>query len=202
MAEASEPESEPDTAAAPQPISYAEFGHNFVHHVVSAGRLRGEIEGLLKSTIEGSIRRMPADLMVASYAFRMRDVQVEPQLVALPQLRFALDLFGDMTLDVRLLNIPFRFDIDVRIRVDLQVETYAPLLLRLIPQPVTPRSVELRFDSRNVPGGLLNRLQLLEPIVREQIVRQANKRIASASLQKAATIDILRLAQSARVRSS
>lgn len=202
MAQASEPESEPGTAAAPQPISYAEFGHNFVHHVVSAGRLRGEIEGLLKSTIEGSIRRMPADLMVASYAFRMRDVQVEPQLAELPQLRFALDLFGDMTLDVRFLNIPFRFDIDVRIRVDLQVETYAPLLLRLIPQPVTPRSVDLRFDSRNIPGGMLNRLQLLEPIVREQIVRQANKRIASASLQKAATIDILRLAQSARVRSS
>jgi len=182
-----------------KPISYADFGHNFIRHVVTAGRLRKEIEGLLQSTIDGSLKRMPADLIVGKYSFRVRDVQVEPQLRRLPKVSFDLQLFGDMALELRIINIPFELDIEVVIRVELDVETYEPLILKLLPQKVGPDSVDLRFDGRNIPGELLHRAQLLEPIVREQIVRQANKRIASPSLAKAATIDVLKMAQSARV---
>lgn len=180
-------------------ITYAEFGHNFIRHVVNAGRLRKEIEGLLQSTIDGSLKRMPADLIVGSYSFRVRDVQVEPQLKRLPKVSFDLELFGDMKLELRILNIPFNIDIDVQIRVELDVETYEPLILKLVPRKVTPDNVRLRFDGRNIPGELLHRAQVLEPIVREQIVRQANKRINGSSLAKAATIDVLKMAQSARV---
>ena len=45
-----------------QRISYAEFGHNFIRYVVTAERLRGEIETVLKALIEGSVRKFPADL--------------------------------------------------------------------------------------------------------------------------------------------
>ncbi|HSW12599.1 MAG TPA: hypothetical protein VLI06_07135 [Solimonas sp.] len=183
----------------PKPISYAEFGHNFIRHVVNAGRLRKEVEGLLQETIDGSLKRMPADLIVGSYSFRVRDVQVEPQLQRLPKVCFELKLFGDMDLALRILNIPFHLDIDVQISVRLDVETCEPLTLKLVPQKVSPDDVRLRFDGRNVPGELLHRAQVLEPLVREQIVKQANKRIGSPSLAKAATIDVLKMAQSARV---
>lgn len=180
-------------------ISYAEFGHNFIRHVVNAGRLSDEIEGLLQETIEGSLKRMPADLIVGSYSFRVRDVQVEPRMELLPKVGFVLELFGDMLLELRILNIPFDVDIDVLINVNLDVETYEPLLLKLVPRRVDADDVRLRFDGRNIPGELLHRAQVLEPLVRDQIVRQVNKRIGSPSLAKAATIDVLKLAQSSRV---
>lgn len=182
-----------------KPISYAEFGHNFIRHVVNAGRLSDEIEGLLQETIEGSLKRMPADLIVGSYSFRVRDVQVEPRMELLPKVGFVLELFGDMLLELRILNIPFDVDIDVLINVNLDVETYEPLLLKLVPRRVDADDVRLRFDGRNIPGELLHRAQVLEPLVRDQIVRQVNKRIGSPSLAKAATIDVLKLAQSSRV---
>ena len=182
-----------------KPISYAEFGHNFIRQVVNAGRLSQEIEGLLQETIDGSLKRMPADLIVGSYSFRVRDVQVEPRLELLPKVGFRLELFGDMLLELRILNIRADVDIDVLINVDLDVETYEPLLLKLVPRPVAPEQVRLRLDGRNLTGGLLQRAQLLEPLVREQIVRQVNKRIDSPSLAKAATIDVLKMAQSSRV---
>ena len=182
-----------------KPISYAEFGHNFIRQVVNAGRLSQEIEGLLQETIDGSLKRMPADLIVGSYSFRVRDVQVEPLLELLPKVGFRLELFGDMLLELRILNIRADVDIDVLINVDLDVETYEPLLLKLVPRPVAPEQVRLRLDGRNLTGGLLQRAQLLEPLVREQIVRQVNKRIDSPSLEKAATIDVLKMAQSSRV---
>ncbi len=182
-----------------KPISYAEFGHNFIRQVVNAGRLSQEIEGLLQETIDGSLKRMPADLIVGSYSFRVRDVQVEPLLELLPKVGFRLELFGDMLLELRILNIRADVDIDVLINVDLDVETYEPLLLKLVPRPVVPEQVRLRLDGRNLPGGLLQRAQLLESLVREQIVRQVNKRIGSPSLEKAATIDVLKMAQSSRV---
>lgn len=182
-----------------KPISYAEFGHNFIRQVVNAGRLSQEIEGLLQETIDGSLKRMPADLIVGSYSFRVRDVQVEPRLELLPKVGFRLELFGDMLLELRILNIRADVDIDVLINVDLDVETYEPLLLKLVPRPVVPEQVRLRLDGRNLPGGLLQRAQLLESLVREQIVRQVNKRIGSPSLEKAATIDVLKMAQSSRV---
>lgn len=183
----------------PKPISYAEFGHNFIRHVVNAGRLSSEIEGLLQETIEGSLKRMPADLIVGSYSFRVRDVEVKPRMELLPKVGFVLELFGDMLLELRILNIRFDVDIDVLINVNLDVETYEPLILKLVPRKVEPDDVRLRFDGRNIPGELLHRAQVLEPLVRDQIVRQVNKRIGSPSLAKAATIDVLKLAQSSRV---
>ena len=183
----------------PKPISYAEFGHYFIRHVVNAGRLSSEIEGLLQETIEGSLKRMPADLIVGSYSFRVRDVEVKPRMELLPKVGFVLELFGDMLLELRILNIRFDVDIDVLINVNLDVETYEPLILKLVPRKVEPDDVRLRFDGRNIPGELLHRAQVLEPLVRDQIVRQVNKRIGSPSLAKAATIDVLKLAQSSRV---
>ena len=183
----------------PKPISYAEFGHNFIRHVVNAGRLSSEIEGLLQETIEGSLKRMPADLIVGSYSFRVRDVEVKPRMELLPKVGFVLELFGDMLLELRILNIRFDVDIDVLINVNLDVETYEPLILKLVPRKVESDDVRLRFDGRNIPGELLHRAQVLEPLVRDQIVRQVNKRIGSPSLAKAATIDVLKLAQSSRV---
>jgi len=183
----------------PKPISYAEFGHNFIRQVVNAGRLSQEIEGLLQETIDGSLKRMPADLIVGSYSFRVRDVQVEPRLELLPKVGFRLELFGDMLLELRILNIRADVDIDVLINVDLDVETYEPLILKLVPRQIGADQVRLRMDGRNLPGGLLHRAQVLEPLVREQIVRQVNKRIGSPSLAKAATIDVLKMAQSSSV---
>ncbi len=62
------PKLNPSVDAGLKPISYSDFGHQFIAMVISAGRLRSEVETVLKSTIEGSIDRLPSILLGASYS--------------------------------------------------------------------------------------------------------------------------------------
>lgn len=180
-----------------QRISYAEFGHNFIRNVVTADRLRGEIETVLKALIEGSVRKFPADLLVASYTFELRDVDVHPVLNQLPDVSFVLELNGDLDLDIRLLNLKLKFSLAVDIRLHLDVRTYAPLTVKLIVRPVEDRDIRTEVDGHGAPSEVLERLRIVGPIVREEIVREVNERIASPEMQAATEIDVLQLAASA-----
>lgn len=180
-------------------ISYAEFGHNFIRHVVTAERLRGEIESVLKALIEGSVRKFPADLLVASYVFRLQDVDVLPITNRLPDVSFALLINGDLRLEVKLLNLKLKFTLEVEIRLHIEVHTYAPLTVKLIVHPVKDEQVRTEVDSHNLPSEVLDNLRIVGPIVRDEIVREVNARIASPELVAATQIDVLQLAASAQL---
>lgn len=179
-------------------ISYAEFGHNFVRYVITAERLRGEIETVLKALIEGSVRKFPADLLVASYVFQLQDIDVLPITNKLPDVSFALLLEGDLKLEVKLINLRLKFTLKVEIRLHMDVHTHAPLSLRLILHPVTDSQIRTEVDAHGLPSEVLDHLRIVGPIVREEIVREVNARIASPELRAATHIDVLHLAASAR----
>ena len=180
-----------------QRITYAEFGHNFIRNVVTAERLRGEIETVLKALIEGSVKKFPADLLVASYTFQLRDVDVHPIVNKLPEVSFVLELKGDLDLDIRLINLKLKFSLAVNIRLHMDVHTYAPLTVKLILHPVEDRDIRTEVDGHGAPSEVLERLRIVGPIVREEIVREVNERIASPELRAATEIDVLQLAASA-----
>lgn len=180
-------------------ISYAEFGHNFIRYVVTADRLRGEIETVLKAMIEGSVKKFPADLLVASYVFQLQDVDVHPIVNRLPDVSFVLQLNGDLRLEVKLLNLRLKFTLKVEIRLDLDVQTYAPLTLKLILHPVRDAQIRTEVDGHGLPSGVLEHLRIVGPIVRDEIVREVNARIASPELVAATEIDVLQLAASAQL---
>ena len=184
-----------------QPITYAEFGHNFVRYVVTAERLRGEIETVLKAMIEGSVRKFPADLLVASYIFQLQDVDVQPIVNKLPDVSFVMLLAGDLGLEVKLLNLKLKFTLKVEIRLHIDVRTYAPLNLKLILHPVKDSQIGTEVDGHGLPSEVLENLRIVGPIVRDEIVREVNARIASPELVADTNIDVLQLAASAQLPS-
>lgn len=176
-----------------QPISYAEFGHNFIYQVVTAHRIGQEIKAVLESTIEGSVRKLPADMLVVSYVFSLKDITVDPLLDRLPEISFILGIHGEIKLDVKLMNVNFKFTLNVIINIQIDVETYAPVVLKLKPIPVTGNSIKIQLMGDNAPGEVMESLKVVRPIVREQIVREVNARIQDPDIQARTTIDVLAL---------
>ncbi len=178
-------------------ISYADFGHHFVQQVVTAHRIGTEIESALESTIAGSIRKLPAGMIVVSYVFELRDITVDPMMERLPDISFLLGVLGDIRLDVEIFGVDLKFTLDVSIQLQIDVETYAPVILKLVPHPVTSKNIRIDVKGANQPSEALDKLMLVQPIVREQIVREVNARIADPKIREMATIDVLALVDKA-----
>ena len=174
-------------------ISYAEFGHSFIQQVVTARRIGSEIESVLTSTIEGSIRRLPADLIVISYVFKLRDITVDPELSRLPEISFTLSVLGDIRIDAEIFGVDLNFVLDVVIPVRIDVETYAPVTLKLVPHPVTARDIRIDLEGTNMTSEVLESLRLVQPIVRDQIQREVNARLEDPRIREVTTIDVLAL---------
>jgi len=171
---------------------------------VTAERLRGEIETVLKAMIEGSVSKFPADLLVASYVFQLQDVDVLPITNKLPDVSFVMLIEGDLKLEVKLLNLRLKFTLKVEIRLNIDVRTYAPLNLKLILHPVKDSQIRTEVDGHGLPSEVLEHLRIVGPIVREEIVREeivreVNARIASPELVAATNIDVLQLAATAQL---
>ena len=184
-----------------QRISYADFGHNFIRYVVTADRLRGEIETVLKALIEGSVKKFPANLLVASYVFQLKDVDVHPVMNRLPDVSFVLMLNGELKLEVKLINLKLKFTLAVEIKLHVDVNTYAPLTVKLVLHPVEDSDIRTEVDGHGLPSEVLENLRIVGPIVRDEIVREVNARIASPELVAATEIDVLQLAATAQLPS-
>lgn len=172
-------------------INYAEFGHNFIQHVVTARRIGEKIEAALESTIAGSIRKLPAELFVVSYVMQLRDIRVEPDLAKLPEIGFHLEIEGLLKLEVELFGVKLRYALDVIARIEIDVETYEPVILRLLPRPISARDINITLVGENPPSEVLDKLQIVQPVVRDQIVREVNARINDPALLELCTIDVL-----------
>ncbi len=179
-------------------ISYAEFGHNFIHQVVTARRIGTEIEAALESTMAGSIRKLPAELFVVSYVFELKDIRVDPDLEKLPEISFLLAVQGNLKLDVEIFGLSLRYALDVTITVNIDVETYEPVLLRMVPHLVTGKSVSIVLVGENPPSEVLDKMKLVHPVVRDQIVKEVNARIQDQAIQSLCTIDVLAVVETAR----
>ena len=179
-------------------ISYAEFGHNFIQQVVTARRIGTEIEAALESTIAGSIRKLPAELFVVSYVFELKDIRVDPDLAKLPEISFLLAVQGGLKLDVEIFGLSLRYALDVTVTINIDVETYEPVLLRLVPHAVSAKSVNIVLVGENPPSEVLDKMKLVHPVVRDQIVKEVNARIQDQSIQSLCTIDVLAVVETAR----
>jgi hypothetical protein len=181
------------------PISYAQFGENFIRQVVTAERLRAEIASLLLRPIEGRVRRLPAEMLTASYRLNLHQVSTEATSAPPEPLHFRLGLDGVLKLKLRFISIPLRFSVRVAIFVDIAVQTLPPLTIRLLPAPVSTAAVRLEINPRGIPADLLDKLNIVEPALTEEIVSEVNRRIAAPEIARAATIDVLALAQRAQL---
>lgn len=192
-------EEEPESA--PQPgerISYQRFGENFIRYLVTVPRLRGEIEDALRKTVDGSVKALPKDLLVADYQFQPDELHIGHRELDNGEVGFCLELSGRFELTVRVVGMPVKLPMKVEIRVDIDVHTLHPLTIRLQPLRVKSRNVSVRLlmpkELRVLPTHLLDRINPLVLAVREGIVREVNAQLERPELAQMATIDVLELA--------
>ncbi len=181
----------------PAPISYAQFGHNFILQVVSAQRIRREVDGLLESSIQGVVKKLPADLVVVEYHFALEDVRVEPLMNRLPDVSFQLYIDGSIRLDANVVGVNLNFTVKVTVRIEIDVRTYAPLFINLSLLPIRGDAVDIQVDSHGVPEEVLSSLNIIRPLVRSEVVDEVNRRIESPEMLSAVTIDVLKIAEAA-----
>lgn len=183
------------------PISYQTFGENFIRHLVTVPRLREELEGAIQATVEGSIDALPNELLVASYRFAPKKMEIDRQVSDTAEIAFALLVDGRLTLKLKAMGIGVGLPMDVKIRVNIDVRTLAPLTIKLEPRRLSHRNVqvttEMPRELRMLPTQMLDRINPLVIAVADNIVREANRRINHPDLVKAAEIDVLALAESA-----
>lgn len=177
------------------PLSYAEFGEQFIRRAVTAERIQLELTGLLSEPIEGSVSKLPAEMLVGDYTFTLKSVQVTAVSERQPEVGFRMRINGSLALKVKILGMSLRFTLDVHIRLSQKVKTYAPVIVKLETSEIMRDDVSIDVDSHGVPEGLLDKLNIIEPAVKDQMVDEVNVRINSGAIAAACTIDVLRLAE-------
>lgn len=183
------------------PISYQEFGENFIRYLVTVPRLREEMESAIQATVEGSVDALPNELLVASYRFAPRDIDIQRQVSDTAEIAFSLTVGGRLTLQLKAMGMALRLPMEVRIRADIDVRTLAPLTIRLEPRRLTHRNVrvttEMPRELRRLPTGLLDRINPLAIAVAENVVNEVNRRLKHQDVVEAANIDVLAIAEGA-----
>jgi hypothetical protein len=201
----SEESEETDDPPAPgDRISYQSFGENFIRYLVTVPRLRGEIEEALRQTVDGSVKALPKDLLVADYQFQPDDLHIGHRELDNDEVGFTLELSGRFDLTLRVVGMPVKAPMQVEIRIDVDVLTLHPLTIRLLPQRVKSGNIRVQLmmprELRALPTQLLDRINPLVLAVREGIVREVNTQLRRKDLAEMATIDVLALAESAMPR--
>lgn len=179
------------------PLSYEQFGHEFVHRLITPDRIRRELQVLLAEPIEGVMNVLPADMITARYVFKLSDVKITLKPERLPELALRQRITGMLELSVRILGMPFRFTLRVGIRLEQQVRAYAPLTLKLETKPCDATSLDIDVDAHGLPSEILDRFNIIETAVRAEVVQQVNKRLESGPVARALNIDVARLAEHA-----
>lgn len=183
-------------------LSYEQFGHQFIHSLVTPERIARELKALLAEPIKGVMSRLPAELLTARYTFYLQDVEVVTRPECLPRLGLRQRISGTLALSVNLLGLSLRFTLQLSIHLEQEVRTRAPLTLKIETRTLDLASVELAVDPHGLPSELLDRLNLIEGAVRAEVVDEVNKRLASGPIAEATNIDLGRIAEEARLASA
>jgi len=178
------------------PLSFEQFGCALIHGLVTPERVSREVKILLAEPIEGSISILPAAL-TAQYVFKLADAQVKARPELRPELVLRQRITGSLALSVRILGMPFRFTLQLGIRLEQHVKTYAPLVLRLETLPLDHGSVDIDVDAHGLPSEILDKFNLIEGAVRAEVVAQVNRRLSRGPIADATRIDVQRLAEGA-----
>lgn len=191
----------PDEPETGTPISYQTFGENFIRYLVTVPRLRDELEDMVQATVEGSVDALPNELLVASYRFAPKEMDIERRVSDTAEVAFSLVLGGRLTLQVKAMGMTVRLPMEVELRVDIDVRTFAPLTIKLEPRRLTHSNVrvttEMPRELQRLPTQILDRINPLAIAVAENVVNEVNRRLAHPDIAEAASIDVLTLAERA-----
>ena len=179
-------------------ISYEQFGRQLIQQAVTPERISRELTALLSQPTEGSVHK-GGDMLVGNYVFQLESVEAVPIAERQPDLALRLHIKGRLALAVKIVGVNLRFTLQVTIHLQTVVKTCEPVVIKLETAAITQNDIDLKVDPHDRSGGLLDKLNIIEPVVRDEIVDEVNKRINSPDVLAATTIDVLQLAAQAAV---
>lgn len=183
-------------------LSYEQFGQQFIHSLVTPERIERELRALLAEPINGTMSKLPVELLTAKYSFTLQDAQISRRPECLPQLGLRQRISGLIALTVNLLGLNLRFTLRVIIHLEQIVRVYEPLFLRIETRSLDANSVELQVDPHDLPGEILDRLTIIERAVRAEVLEEVNRRLLRGTIAEALTINLGRIAEEAKLASS
>lgn len=176
------------------PISYGDFGHNWIRRVVHCERVVAMVQEILGPTLElGPIGAGPgrafASVRVRGQYGEFSGEEVKgttllTYLIKLP-IKVAFDL--EMPLD----KLTFKTELEVPIR--LVVHAVAPVGLRIEIQLPNPEGIDLNISSETRRGQVFQRVTGLEGELRRFLPRVLETELSKPYVQKALNLDMLEL---------
>lgn len=175
---------------APVPITYEQFGVNFVRLVLDQSRVLESIARVLGERIElGPMKAGPGRVFASVTAVgTFQDITGTPIEGDLVVYRVLLPI--DVVFDLDLNVDRHRFEADVLIPLTLTVRTEAPLTLIWDITLPTEDEVTISVSTKTRRGALLQRVSGLDAELRRFLIRVVEKELSKPHVQRATHIDM------------
>jgi hypothetical protein len=172
------------------PISYEQFGVNFVTMAVTDERLGDALAAVAGREITvGPMSVGPAHAAVVDAEGRI-GTPVITRHDGTP-LAFTAVLPVDLSLDVKVAGVNHHYDARVTVPLELTVLTAEPIDLVIDVARVSSRDVDVRLTATGMRAKVLSRLGNVEDEIRRQVARVVRERVDSPEGERARRIAIL-----------
>lgn len=177
-------------------ISYEQFGINFVELAVTDERLADALVAVAGDVIRiGPLGVGPREAATVNAEGRVARPDIER--LGTDPLRVRAVLPVELSLDVAVTGMNHHYDADLRIPLELTVNTAAPITLLIDVARLSSRDVDVTLRADGVRARVLSRLGNVEDEVRRQVARFVRERVDSDEGEQARRIDILPLIDAA-----
>ena len=169
--------------------SYERFGINFVHHAVTAERIKASITGLASQEIvSGPNPAGPGGIATAKSVGRIGEVRVLPEPGDLLGFRAVLPI--DLELDIKLGPVSNRYRGLVEVPIRLTVQVADPLTIVIEVSPVHGNEITADIRPSNVGADLLSRVGNIDAEVKGEVARIVNEKMNTEQARAERVIDV------------
>ena len=170
-------------------MSYEQFGVNFIHHAVTADRIKASITGLAgKDIVSGPSPAGPGGIASAKAVGRIGEVRVAPHPGDLVSFRALLPI--DLDLEIRLGPVSNAYKGLVEVPLSLTVHVVQPLTIQIEIKPITGSDVQVDMRPANAGADLLKRVGDIDSEVRGEVARIVNEKMDTKEARASRIIDV------------
>lgn len=173
-------------------IGYEEFGRRFLEQVVTADRVEATLEGVVAASFETEVR-FAGGLVRAQGSGRVSGIEVDR--LDTEELAFRAALEVEMTLELRISGVPYRYVGRGLITLDLYAVAQDDLSIFVEVPDVSMDAVDLELRPVGRVAGLLDQLGGVNDQVRREVASFVNKRKEEPRAHDQRSIDVAKTIQ-------
>jgi hypothetical protein len=172
------------------PISYEQFGVNFVTMAVTDERLAAALAAVAGEVISvGPMAVGPANAATVDAEGRIGEPAITRHEGT--PLAFTAVLPVDLSLDVKVAGVNHHYDARLSVPLELTVMTDEPINLVIDVGRVSSRDIDVRLKADGMRAKVLSRLGNVEDEIKRQVARFVRERVDSPAGERARRIEIL-----------